>query len=149
MFGAAPIPTAALAFKATLESENFRELIWTSLFFSMTPLPQRSGAILRDRAAQFGRNHAPIVDPLAVAQDVTKKGPELLGAGLLQGAGAQCFEPGFALSFPDRSHDVAVFAFISGDKVARGPRHVAAIQEPDGSQNGPLALLSRAPFVDV
>lgn len=102
------------------------------MFFSITPLPQRTGAILRPiERRSLDPDQAPVIDPLAIAQDVAKESVELLRAGLVQGTCAQRFEHVLTLRFPDRSHDAVVFTLVPGDKIARGPRNVPAIQEPE------------------
>ena len=100
-----------------------RRLIWTLMFFSITPLPQRTEAILRpiERRSLAGISASyRSLRSLRRPQKIPKEGVELFGLGLLHGARAQRFEHAFALRFPERvMRRYSPFVTATKSRVAR------------------------------
>ena len=93
-----------------------------------------AGAHGRDRAAEGAAESSgddvPVVDPFAVAQDIAKEDAKLERASFPQRAYAQRFQYRFAVGFPHRRHDTAMFALLVGDQAAQLLRDVPAVQKP-------------------
>ncbi len=72
----------------------------------------RGECLSADAATQFGGGQPPVVDAFAVAEQVTKKSVELLGAAFAQRTATERFQYRFAVGFPDLAHDAAAFALV-------------------------------------
>jgi hypothetical protein len=102
------------------------------MFFSITPLPLRTGAILRpiERRSLAGMSRQ-LSMPSRLREEVAKESMELLGTALAQRAASQRFENRFALRAPDWRHDAAVLVLITCHKIADRSRDMPAVKEPE------------------
>src|SRR5438552_16200997 len=93
VFSSRAAPAATLAFKAAVDAHF-------DVFLNHAAAASHRSDLAADRAAQFGRDKAPVIYAFAVAQDIAKEGVERFAAAVLQGACTQRFEHGLALGFP-------------------------------------------------
>lgn len=81
MFGATPCPATALAFEAAVDTHF-------DVLFNRSAARAYRGQLATERAAQPRWNSMPVVDPITIAQDVTKEGVKFRWARLAVWTGA-------------------------------------------------------------
>jgi hypothetical protein len=111
IFGAMFGPTASLAFETPVD-------VYLDVLFDHTAAAAHRRELAPDRAAQPCWNRVPVVDPIAVTQDVAKEHVKLFWTTLAIWTGAQRFQDRLAVGFPDCAHDAAMFRLILANKSA-------------------------------
>src|SRR5437870_7382671 len=124
MFSAAASPAAALTFEASVDAHF-------DILFDCATARANGSKTATERAAQPRRDLMPVVDPIAVAQDVTKERVKFQWTSLAVGAAAQRFQDRFAIALPHCGHDAAVFRLVLAHQRAHILRDVPAIQQPE------------------
>src|ERR1700730_13538430 len=105
VFGTTSGPTASLTFEAPVDAH-------LDVLFDHTATAAHRRKLASDRTAQLRRNSVPVVDPVAVTQDVAKERVKFFWTTLAIWTGAQRFQHRFAVRFPDCTHDAAMLRLI-------------------------------------
>ena len=137
----APDTGAALAFEAAVDADFEVFLHAATAGFD----PRGPTA---HRAAQSGGNLLPVINAVAVAQQVTKQGAKLMGVLAAQRAGAQGLQCRLTVGVVNRLHQAAKLGVVADSEGAHGLGDVPAVQQP--KVVGEVLLTQRfQPFVPV
>ncbi len=123
MFRALASPAATLTLEAPVDAHF-------DIFFNRSAAGAHGRQFASQRATQGGRNGVPVVDPVAVAQDITKEGVKFKRSLRAVDAGAQRLQDRFAVALPYRLHNAALLDLILAHERAHVLRDMPAVEQP-------------------
>ena len=123
VFSAVAGPAAALAFEAPVDTH------FDVLFNCPAARAHRSKTATKP-AAQPGRDNMPVIQPVAVTQDVAKEALNSSGRVCRYRLVPSASQERFAVALPYGCHNAAIFALIIAHQRANILSDVPAIQQP-------------------